>query len=224
MMTTTVATAAQSLRRDNNRGPGPIVADAMLWKTKVSGTQIAIQNTGGIRRDIAAGNISIADIYELLPFNNTLVMIDIKGRDLLDAIEEGVEYQISTGGKEPYLYVAGISIRLDDAKPKGRRIEDPLVRQSDGSYMCLQDKETYRVVTNSYLAGGGDGMNILGHITGHRTDTGFVDAEIMIEYLKELGTVNELAEKRITSLITGWRYLDQKDRLYVSRIESIKAA
>jgi len=224
MMTTIVATAAQNLRRGNNTGPGPIVADAMLWKTKASGTQIAIQNTGGIRRDIAAGNISMADIYELLPFGNTLVIRDIKGRDLRDALEEGVEYQISTGGKSPYLYVSGISFRLDEQKPKGKRIYDPMVRQSDGNYIRLQDIETYRIVTNNYLAGGRDGMNILKQAAGYRVDTGFIDAEVMIEYLKELGTVYEPTEKRITSLTTGWWHCDQKRRLCTSRIELSKAA
>jgi 5'-nucleotidase len=202
MMTTIIATAAQYLRRDNNKGPGPIVADAMLWKTKASGTQIAIQNTGGIRRDIAAGNISMADIYELLPFNNTLVIRDIKGRNLRYALEEGIEYQVSTGSKGPYLYVSGISFRIDEQKPKGKRIYDPMVRQSDGSYIRLQDTETYRIVTNNYLADGGDGMKILKRAAGYRVDTGFIDAEVMIEYLKELGTVYEPREKRITSLTT----------------------
>jgi 5'-nucleotidase len=77
-----------------------------------------------------------------------------------------------------------------------------MVRQSDGSYIRLQDTETYRIVTNNYLADGGDGMKILKRAAGYRVDTGFIDAEVMIEYLKELGTVYEPREKRITSLTT----------------------
>jgi 5'-nucleotidase / UDP-sugar diphosphatase len=203
MMAAIVATSAQYLRRGNNTGPGPVVADAMLWKTRASGAQIAIQNTGGIRRDIAAGNISIADIYELLPFNNTLVLMDIKGGDLASALEEGVEYQMSTGSKGPYLYVSGISFKIDKKKPKGKRIYDLKVRQPDGSYTQLQDGQTLRIVTNDYLAGGGDGMNILKRAVGYRVDTGYIDTEVMIEYLKELGTVYEPTEKRITSAPAG---------------------
>jgi 5'-nucleotidase len=198
MMTTIIAESAQYLRRGNNTGPGPLFADAMLWKTRAAGAQVAFQNTGGIRRDLPAGKISTADIYELLPFNNTLVLIDIKGSDLLSAIEEGLDYQIAIGSKAPYLYVSGITFKLDEKKPKGKRITDMMVRQSDGSYVPLQDEQTLRVVANSYLADGGDGMHILKRAASYHSDTGFIDTEVMIEYLKELGMVKEQTEKRIS--------------------------
>jgi 5'-nucleotidase / UDP-sugar diphosphatase len=200
MMTTAVAAAAEDLRRGNNAGPGPVVADAMLWKTKASGVQIAIQNTGGIRKNINAGKITIADIYELLPFNNTLVIFDIAGKDLAAALEEEVEYQISNGSKSPYLYVSGITFRLDEKSPKRKRVSNLQVRQADGGYTLLVNEQVYRIVVNSYIADGGDGMAILKKTALKKVDTGFIDAEVMIEYLKELGTVNKPKEKRISLL------------------------
>ncbi len=199
MMRTTVAAAAQNLERGNNAGPGPLVANAMLWKTRASGTQVAIQNVGGIRRDIPAGPVSVATVYELLPFNNSLVILDLKGSELKAALEEAVNFQLATSGKEPYLYVAGITFRIDTAAPKGSRIREPRVKLADGGYADIDNARAYRIVTNNYLASGGDGIPTLGAATGYRVNTGFTDAEVFLEYLKSLGTIRAPAEKRISS-------------------------
>ncbi len=200
MMNTVIAKAGKELVRGNNRGPGPIVADSMLVKTRTAGVQIAIQNTGGIRRDIPAGDISVAEVYELLPFNNTLVIIDLTGNQLLSALEESIDFQLAGGNRGTHLYVAGISFRIDESAKKGMRIRDAMVQMSDGNYSALDGANTYRIVTSSYLAGGGDGMYIFRQAAGYRSDTGFIDAEVLIEYLKGLGTVTAPTEKRISSL------------------------
>ena len=199
MMHTNIAAAAQNLERGNNTGPGPLVADAMLWKTRASGTQVAIQNTGGIRRDIPAGPVSVATVYELLPFNNTLVILDLKGSELKAALEEAINFQLATSGKEPYLYVAGATFRIDAAAPKGSRIRELRVKLADGSYTGIDNVRTCRIVTNNYIARGGDGIPTLGAATGYRIDTGFTDAEVFLEYLKSLGTIHSPTEKRISS-------------------------
>ena len=199
LMNTVIAKAGKELIRGNNRGPGPIVADSMLVKTRAAGVQIAIQNTGGIRRDIPAGDISVAEVYELLPFNNTLVIIDLTGAQLLSALEESIDFQLAGGNRGTHLYVAGIFFRIDESAKKGMRIRDAMVKISDGNYRALDGANTYRIVTSSYLAGGGDGMHIFRQAAGYRSDTGFIDAEVLIEYLKGLGTVTAPAEKRISS-------------------------
>jgi 5'-nucleotidase/UDP-sugar diphosphatase len=201
LMNTVIARTGKELVRGNNSGPGPIVADSMLSRTRAAGVQIALQNTGGIRRDIPAGDISVAEIYELLPFNNTLVIIDLTGAQLLSALEEAVDFQLAGGNRGPYLYVAGISFRIDESAKKDMRIRDVRVKLSDGSYGAIEGVKTYRVVTSSYLAGGGDGMHIFRQASGYRSDTGFIDAEVLMEYLKSLGTVSAPAEKRISSAL-----------------------
>ncbi|HSW61882.1 MAG TPA: 5'-nucleotidase C-terminal domain-containing protein [Dissulfurispiraceae bacterium] len=178
MMLTNIAVAAHDLKRGDNTGQGPLGADAMLWKTRAAGTQIAIQNTGGIRRDIAADPVSIATAYELLPFSNTLVILDLKGTELKAALEEAVDFQLAGTNKGPYIYVAGVTFRLDASK-------------------------TYRIVTNNYLARGGDGIPTMGSAAGYRTDTGFTDAEVFLGYLKSHGTIYAPTEKRISSALPG---------------------
>lgn len=201
MLRTTVAVAAHDLKRGDNAGPGPLVADAMLWKTRAAGTRIAIQNTGGIRRDIAAGPISVATVYELLPFGNTLVIIDLKGSELKAALEEAVDFQLAAANKSPYVYIAGAAFRLDASAPKGFRIQELRVHETDGGTAELDYLKTYRIVTNNYLARGGGGIPTLGSATGYRTDTGFTDAEVFLEYLKSLETIHAPAERRISSAL-----------------------
>jgi 5'-nucleotidase / UDP-sugar diphosphatase len=199
MMKTVIARSEQDLVRGNNTGPGPIVVDSMLQKTRSAGVQIAIQNTGGIRKDMAAGDITVADVYELLPFNNTLVLIDLKGAELLAMLEEAVDFQIASGSRGPYLYVAGMSFRIEATAQKGMRIRDVKVRLKDNLYSTLESANTYRIVASNYLAGGGDGMHVLGKAAGYRSDTGFIDAEVLMEYLKGLGKVTAPEEKRISA-------------------------
>jgi 5'-nucleotidase len=198
MMRTTVAEASRDLVRGDNAGPGPLVADAMLWKTRSGGAQIAVQNTGGIRRDLPAGPISVAAVYELLPFNNTLVLLDLKGSEFKAALEDAVNYQLATGSKSPYLYVSGAMFGIAVSAPKGSRITNLRVRLNDEGYAPIDPAKTYRIVTNNYLARGGDGIQTFGSAAGYRIDTGFTDAEVFLEYLRGIGTIQSPSEKRIS--------------------------
>jgi len=198
MMNTVIARASRDLKRGDNSGPGPHVVDGMLSKTHSAGVQIAIQNTGGVRKDIAAGDISVADVYELMPFSNTLVILELKGSELVAALEEAVDFQISSGNKAPYLYVAGICFGVDESAQKGGRIRNVKVGSEKGGYAPVESEKSYRIVTSSYMAGGGDGMGIFMKAPGYRSDTGFIDAEVFMEYLKDKGVIGPPKEKRIS--------------------------
>jgi 5'-nucleotidase len=210
MMSTVVGRISGDLRRGNNTGPGPLVADAMLSKTRNAGVSIAVQNTGGIRKDIMAGAMTVADCYELLPFNNTLVILELKGSELIAAFEQAVEFQIASGNKSPYMYVAGITFRIDETAPAGRRIRDVRIGNANEGYAPIDPAVNYKIVTCSYMAGGGDGMTVFMKSAGRRTDTGFTDAEVFMEYLKAGGRVNPPTEERI--LLLG------HDRLRISAL------
>jgi 5'-nucleotidase/UDP-sugar diphosphatase len=81
--------------RDKTREPHPVesvlgnwITDAMRWKT---GAQVAFQNSGGIRADITSGPITIADIYELSPFNNVLLVFELTGQQIKEVLECDIE-------------------------------------------------------------------------------------------------------------------------------------
>ena len=104
------------------------------------------------------------------------------------------------------LYVSGMTYTIvnSQAVPKGQRIGSLRVKNGDGSFSDLDMAATYRVVTNNFLAGGGDGFTALKN-TG--SDTGLIDADVFGDYLHFLGTVGNPTEQRVTVLtgIAGYR-------------------
>jgi 5'-nucleotidase/UDP-sugar diphosphatase len=182
-------------KRESNLGN--LIADGMVWKTKGAGVQIALQNGGGIRASIPKGPITVGKVYEVLPFGNTLVVMDLKGKEILAALENGVSQWEQTAGR--FLQVAGLRYAFDLARPAGSRVVRVEVKTEKG-FAPLDLEATYRVVVNSFIANGGDGFTVLKEAQGYRVDTGFSDAESFMDYLKELKVVEAQVEGRIEVL------------------------
>ncbi|WP_117237331.1 bifunctional metallophosphatase/5'-nucleotidase [Thermus sediminis] len=182
-------------RRESNLGN--LIAEGMLWKTRSARTQIALQNGGGIRASIPKGPITVGKVYEVLPFGNTLVVMDLKGREILAALENGVSQWEGTAGR--FLQVAGLRYAFDLSRPAGSRVVRVEVR-TEGGFVPLDLEATYRVVVNSFIAAGGDGFTVLREAQGFRADTGFADAEAFMDYIQELRAVEAQVEGRIEVL------------------------
>ena len=103
-------------------------------------------NKGGIRCDLEAGEISFEDIYRLMPFDNTIVSMDLTGAQV-----RGIARQALKPGRYPGLEWSGIEI---EASKRGSGFEIVAIRVAGKP---LEDKLTYRVATNSFVAAGGDG-------------------------------------------------------------------
>ncbi len=174
----------------------PIVCDALLWKANDIGTgaDIALQNAGGVRIDIPKGEITVGTVYRLLPFSNTLAVLDITGQELHEMLENTLTDIFDEGCSDgAFPYVAGMRFTAIRSAPSGQRITDLEVQGPDGSYMEIDPSRTYRLVTNAFVAGGGDGYSML---AGRPfTDTGFTDSEVFIEYLRMLGNVDPVAQR-----------------------------
>ncbi len=199
-----IATAETDL--PNTRVPGgdlpqgsliaPIVCDAMLWKANRlgAGADIAVQNAGGVRIDVPRGEITTGTVYTLLPFGNTMVILDVGGRQVKDLLEEALSSIFDMGLSDgTFPYVAGMRYTASRGAPCGSRVTAVEVAVPGGGYEPLDPEATYRLVTNSFVAGGGDGYGSLSLIPG--TDTGFIDAEILAEYFRELGTVSRVEQR-----------------------------
>ncbi|GAA5335632.1 bifunctional metallophosphatase/5'-nucleotidase [Thermus hydrothermalis] len=182
-------------RRESNLGN--LIADGMVWKTKNAGVQIALQNGGGIRASIPKGPITVGKVYEVLPFGNTLVVMDLKGREIKAALENGVSQWEAQAGR--FLQVSGLRYAFDLSRPAGDRVVRVEVKTEKG-YVPLDLEATYRVVVNNFIAAGGDGFTVLKEAQGYRVDTGFSDAESFMDYLKELKVVEAGLEGRIEVL------------------------
>ncbi len=174
----------------------PIVCDAMLWKANRLGTgaDIALQNAGGVRIDVPMGEITIGTVYTLLPFGNTMAVLDLSGQQVKDLLEEALSSIFDMGLSDgTFPYVAGMRYSASRGASSGNRVTSVEVALPGGGYTPLDPEATYRLVTNSFVAGGGDGFGSLEGVPA--TDTGFIDAEIVAEYFRELGTVRPVEQR-----------------------------
>jgi len=178
--------------RCNETNLGNLVADMMRWASE--GADIALENGGGIRwhRVFPAGNITRGDIYELLPFLNTLVMMDLTGAQIRAALELSVnKYPYEFGS---FLHVSGLKFTFDPTKPAFSRVVNVWVGGEP-----LVETAVYRVATNDFLAAGGDGYTVLTLGTNF-VDTGIYLMDYMVEYLKAFSPVSPVVEGRIVPL------------------------
>ena len=138
-----------------------MIADAQLAATKAesaSGAEIAFTNPGGVRTDLpykAGGVVTFADLFAVQPFGNSLVTMELTGRQ----IERILEQQWLDQPKPRILHVsAGFTYRWDGTKPPGERV-DPASLRLHGR--PIEPDAAYRVTVNSFLADGGDGFSVL---------------------------------------------------------------
>ena len=173
-----------------------LVAEA--FRVRSFESDISIQNAGGVRIDIPAGDFTIADAYTLLPCANTLVNLEMSGAEIRATIEEGTENAVREGGSTgAYPYAAGLRWDMDLSKPFGSRVTN-LEYQAKGSttWVPFDLNATYTVVTNSFAAAGGDGNDTMKAVSaeGRIVDTQLDYAKSFIDYLENEagGTLNKL--------------------------------
>jgi len=170
---------------------GDLITDAMRIIGRVDA---AIMNGGGIRAGkVYAPNSMLTrrDILAELPFNNRVVTIQISGRDLKRALENGLAQLPDAGGRFPQ--VSGIALEADLKRPPGSRITSLKIGGAP-----LQDGKTYRVAINDFLARGGDGYDTLRDAKKLLPvdDSPLLANQVMV-YVRQVGTVKTGVEGRI---------------------------
>ncbi|MEZ5378089.1 MAG: 5'-nucleotidase C-terminal domain-containing protein [Acidimicrobiales bacterium] len=164
-----------------------LVADGFLARSFEA--DIALQNSGGVRVDILAGDYTIADAYELLPFANTMVNMEMTGAQIVASIEEGIENATRENGSSgAYPYASGLRWDADLTKPQGQRVTNVEVRPRGAtSWTPIGATTTYTVVTNNFMASGGDGYFTMGEIfdAGKYVDTYLDYAQGWIDYVEQ---------------------------------------
>ena len=157
---------------------------------------IAIQNGGGVRTDVKAGEFSIGDAYTLLPFANTLVELTMTGAELHQVLEDALDYALTPDGSTgAYPYAAGLRWSIDTRQPKGKRFSDIQFKgPADASWSALDKARSYKVITNNYIAGGRDGYLTFKTVAsdGRLVDTYLDYAQSFVDYVRAKGTVDKL--------------------------------
>lgn len=173
---------------------GNLVAEAMLDRVKDQGVTIAIQNGGGLRASIAAGQVTMGAVLAVLPFQNTLATFQAKGSTILKALENGASQVESGAGR--FAQVAGLKYTFDPALDPGKRVSDVMVRAGDG-WAPLDPEAVYGVVTNNYVRQGGDGFRMFGAEGMNAYDYGPDLADVVADYMAKAGPYTPALDGRI---------------------------
>jgi 2',3'-cyclic-nucleotide 2'-phosphodiesterase (5'-nucleotidase family) len=110
--------------------------------------RFAITNAGGLRANLRQGMLKVADIYELMPFENELLIIELTGSEVIQAVKESI---VRRGG-EPCSGVKAIVVGTPDAATLQ-------ITWADGS--PIEPEAIIKVATTDYLYGGGDSITTL---------------------------------------------------------------
>lgn len=214
--------------RDSETNNGDLITDAMIWKvmqnkeglTVDADHVVAITNGGGIRAAIKPGDVTKKDINTVLPFGNTVAVIYVTGAELLEALEAST-YSLPIGG---FPQVAGINFTLSTAVaydanaetypastyygPKS--INRVVINSINGKEFKADD--TYAVVTNNFVADGGDTYYAFAAATA-KFDTGIPLDEAVMEYVtKELKGV------------IGTQYAAPQGRILLNPFKDVKVS
>ena len=214
--------------RDSETNNGDLITDAMIWKvmqnkeglTVDADHVVAITNGGGIRAAIKPGDVTKKDINTVLPFGNTVAVIYVTGAELLEALEAST-YSLPVGG---FPQVAGINFTLSTAVaydanaetypastyygPKS--INRVVINSINGKEFKADD--TYAVVTNNFVAGGGDTYYAFAAASA-QFDTGIPLDEAVMEYVtKELKGV------------IGTQYAAPQGRILLNPFKDVKVS
>ncbi|WP_345952803.1 5'-nucleotidase [Mucilaginibacter sp. PAMB04168] len=189
-MNRVIGQSAQALTKSDDPETllGNFYADAVLAEAKKIEPNIdfAVPTTkGGLRNDLAQGNINLSTMFEMMPFENELVTLKLKGTD----VEALLNFIAVTNGQP----VSAIRLKIKDKQPV-----NVLVKGQPFDRM-----KTYIVLTSDYLANGGD--NIAGFSTPlERKVLGLRVRDALINYVKlqtAAGkTVNAQLDGRVTKL------------------------
>ncbi|MFK4754255.1 5'-nucleotidase C-terminal domain-containing protein [Oceanobacter antarcticus] len=173
-----------------------IVAKAFMTITPTA--DIAIQNGGGVRVDVASGDYTIADAYSLLPFANTMATLEMTGQQIKNVLEDAFDYALSDGGSTgSYPYASGLRFDVDASQAKGSRFSNLEVNSRvAGDWGAIDLAATYIVVTNNYIAAGQDGYTTFAEITGDAyVDTFTEYAQGFMDYVKQLSDAGQTVNK-----------------------------
>lgn len=166
-----------------------------------TGADIALMNGGGIRNQIAKGDITFGDVYSVIPFNNTIRKLQCTGQQLLDALEVGVALAPEENGD--FLQVSGLrytyttkvksSVMLDHNQlfvgvGRTRRILTAEV-QRDTVWEPIDPKATYTIGGQSYILTSKGASGALQYMQEIDCDH-IGDVEAVLNYLNQIGSVS----------------------------------
>jgi 2',3'-cyclic-nucleotide 2'-phosphodiesterase (5'-nucleotidase family) len=183
-MNVVIGTTTYKLTKDKPEGSlGNLLCDAAVWYAAQhydKPIDICVMNAGGIRLpNIEAGNITTGRMFELMPFDNMVEVIEIRGEVVNNLLQ-----LVAAADGWP---VAGLTMQIENGKAVNIMVGGkPLVME-----------QTYTLVTSDYVANGGDKADML-KLYEKRTGLNYLLRDALIEYVKSTKTLTQTIDGRIT--------------------------
>lgn len=176
-----------------------LVTDSMRTGMK---TDAAVINEGAVRANITPGNITVGNMYLMLPFANDIITVTMTGEQIRLLLEQQWTRTIRP---DHLLQISGIRYTYDDSKPPGSRVLSISVNQTP-----VTADHRYSVATLAFLTGGGDGYTVMKD--AEPGIIGPMDVDLLISYIRTLpiplvinpdGRILRVSPTRVT--VTGVR-------------------
>jgi 5'-nucleotidase/UDP-sugar diphosphatase len=188
--TTVPLEARRAPLRTRETNLGDFVADAMRARL---GTEVALVNGGGIRSDriVPVGPLTRRDVASLLPFGNVVLVVEMTGRRLQEAIEQGLGRLEREGGG--FLQVSGLTVTFDPGRPAGQRVVSLAVGAT-----AFDPAQRYSVAVVDYVANGGDGITAFRDArTLTDAASGPLLADVLLQAVARTGTIAPAVDGRL---------------------------
>ncbi|GAA0358264.1 NAD nucleotidase [Bowmanella denitrificans] len=167
-----------------------VVADAFLHYLPKA--DVAIQNAGGVRAELHQGQFTVADAYQILPFSNTVVTLDLTGEEILQVLNEALDYAqgiSASTGAFPYSSHLRYDVVLNASTGQGIKNLEVKDRRSN-QWKPIDLQSIYSVATNSFTALGKDGYLTFAKVRETRPDafeqSDVVYAVPLLEYFRDV--------------------------------------
>ena len=176
-MNEVIGFANGEIREGRPEGPlGTFAGEAMLsvvQKLVDRPVDMALTNNGGLRVPLGPGPLTVGRMFELMPFENMMIVLDMSAAEV-----DSLANELADNGGDP---IAGFSFVID-----GNRATDVRVAGAP-----LDPNRTYRLVTSDYLANGGGPYEVLWRVT-EREELSYLLRDAFIEHLKAIGTIEPI--------------------------------
>ncbi|MFL5340972.1 MAG: bifunctional metallophosphatase/5'-nucleotidase [Gemmataceae bacterium] len=181
------------LVRDAETAIGNLVTDAVRDRARAD---VALLGGGGIRNGIPAGVITRGTVKNAFPFDNTLCVVRIQGKVIVEALENGLSRYTVESGRGRFLQVSGLRFTFDPAKPVGSRVVN-VGTVGDAGIKPLDPEAVYRVGCDSFLWRGGDEFTMLKAKADSSENLGYPIRDVVEQYIAERSPLQPKIEGRI---------------------------
>lgn len=178
---------------------GNLIADVLLASTAKSDSAVAaIANGGGIRASLDQGDVTFEKVLNVLPFGNTVVVVELMGEALVAALD----YGLSQPGAGAFPQVAGLKVSYCANLPCTSALRaNGRVTQLTINGTLVDFTATYRIAINSFSASGGDNYTMFKDACAsgaYCRDTGILELDLLVEEFKTHSPVVRSVEGRLT--------------------------